>query len=67
MLNLYTGSFDTLFNIVFEFYDFDEDGKISREDIRLVLSYIPLKIHEEKNKRFKGLKYLLYKFWLNKI
>lgn len=57
MYNLYSGSFDKLINLVFEFYDFDKDGKISLEDIRLVLSYIPLKVMDEKIHKYKGLKF----------
>jgi len=26
---------------VFDIYDFDGDGEISREDVRIILSYIP--------------------------
>lgn len=34
--------------IVFEAYDFDNDGRISAEDVRLVLSYIPFR-HEPRS------------------
>ena len=27
----------------FDIYDFDQDGKISEEDVRIVLSHIPIK------------------------
>ena len=57
MNNLYSGSFEKLLNLIFEFYDFDKDGKISKEDIRIVLSYIPLKIMDEKIQKYKGLKF----------
>jgi Ca2+-binding EF-hand superfamily protein len=60
MNNLYSGSFQKLINLVFEFYDFDKDGKISKEDIRIVLSYIPLKIIDEKIKKYRGLKFYWY-------
>jgi Ca2+-binding EF-hand superfamily protein len=26
---------------VFDIYDFDSDGEVSREDVRIILSYIP--------------------------
>lgn len=29
--------------LVFQIFDFDQDGKISAEDVRLVLSYIPFR------------------------
>ncbi len=54
MTNLYTGTFDQLVNIIFDLYDFDRDGKISREDIRIVLSYIPLQVMEESIKKKQG-------------
>ena len=55
MTTLYTGGFDQLINFIFEFYDFDKDGKISSEDIRIVLSYIPLKSMENKIDTHKGM------------
>jgi Ca2+-binding EF-hand superfamily protein len=39
---LYTQNYDYLTKLIFDFYDFDKDGKISREDVNVVLSYIPL-------------------------
>lgn len=39
---LFSESYDALTKFIFDFYDFDKDGKISREDIRVVLSYVPL-------------------------
>ncbi len=39
---LYTESFDNLVTFIFNFYDFDKDGRISKEDVSVVLSYIPL-------------------------
>mgnify|MGYP003297585194 CR=1 FL=1 len=43
MTNLYTGDFNYLCQFVFDLYDFDKDGLISKEDVRIVLSYIPLR------------------------
>ncbi len=39
---LFSEGFLKLCNFVFDFYDFNKDGKICREDVRVVLSYIPL-------------------------
>lgn len=39
---LFTEGADSTMKFIFEFYDFDKDGFISKEDIRTVLSYIPL-------------------------
>lgn len=42
MMTLFTKSFDDLVKLIFNFYDFDKDGKICKEDVRIVLSYVPL-------------------------
>lgn len=42
MGTLFTENFDNLVKFIFNFYDFDNDGKISKEDIRTILSYVPL-------------------------
>ena len=55
MIRLYTGNFEEHINFIFEFYDFDKDGKITSEDVRIVLSYIPLKVIETKFGRTKGM------------
>ena len=56
MNSLYAGTFEQLIKIIFDFYDFNKDGKISREDVRVVLSYIPLKIMEKAINEKKGMK-----------
>ena len=43
MYKLFTENYDYLSKFVFNFYDSDEDGKITPEDIRLTYSYFPLK------------------------
>lgn len=42
MITLFSESFSKMAKFIFNFYDFDKDGAISREDVRVVLSYIPL-------------------------
>ena len=42
MTTLFSESFDKMEKFVFSFYDFDKDGYISKEDVRTVISYIPL-------------------------
>lgn len=39
---LFTESFEKTSKFIFDFYDFDKDGLISKEDIRTVMSYVPL-------------------------
>ena len=42
MFKIYYSNFDTQVKLIFDVYDFDNDGFISPEDVRLVLSYIPM-------------------------
>ena len=37
---LFCGNLNKNLRFIFDFYDFDGDGKISKEDIRTVLSYV---------------------------
>ena len=55
MVTLFSGDLDKLIQFIFKFYDFDKDGKVSKEDIRIVLSYVPL--NTKKLKKQKSLKY----------
>ncbi len=48
MVTLFSESYESLSQFIFDFYDFDKDGYITREDVRIVLSYIPL-----NTKKFK--------------
>ena len=43
MVTLFSGDFEKLHTLIFNFYDFSRDGTIDKEDIRRILSYIPLK------------------------
>ena len=47
--NLYMGSFEETTKIIFNLLDFDKDGKINKEDVKIVLSYLPLKEEKEEN------------------
>ena len=42
MLTLFSSDFEKLIQFILKFYDFDNDGKITKEDVRVVLSYVPL-------------------------
>ena len=39
---LYMGSFEETTKIIFNLLDFDKDGKIKKEDVKIILSYLPL-------------------------
>ena len=57
---LYMGSFRETTKIIFDLLDFDKDGIIKKEDVKIVLSYLPLNdISEEKEKRLKSVKEVL--------
>jgi len=62
---LFSGDYEKTLGFIFDFYYFDGDGKISKEDIRVVLSYVTysnkteneksqtVSINESKNERMK--------------
>ena len=56
MINLFSSDLDTLLHFILRFYDFDKDGKISKEDVRIVLSYVPV-YKKGKNENNSGLKF----------
>ena len=49
MKTLFCSSFDEISKIIFQFYDFNNNGEITKEDIRIAISYVTLNIEEEKN------------------
>ena len=53
MTKLFCGSFEETTKFIFDFYDFDKDGLIDKEDIRTVLSYIGLN-NENNNSELQG-------------
>ena len=42
MMTLFAGDYMNLTKFIFRLYDFNKDSYITPEDIRLVLSYIPI-------------------------
>ena len=49
---LYMGTFEETINIIFNLLDFDKDGKIKKEDVKIVLSYLPLnEINDDKGEK----------------
>ena len=54
MLILFSSNFEKLLQFIMKFYDFDNDGKITKEDVRVVLSYVPI---YKKTENSGGLKF----------
>ena len=50
MTTLFYEDYDKSTKFIFDFYDFDRDGKITKEDIRVILSYITLTLSESTKK-----------------
>ena len=46
LLNLFLGDYKALVKIMFNMYDYNRDGKISKKDVKIVFNYIPLKQNE---------------------
>ena len=42
LLRIYCSTFEQKTRFVFEIYDFDADGYVSKEDISTILSYMPV-------------------------
>jgi Ca2+-binding EF-hand superfamily protein len=53
MTTLFSDSTDKIEKFIFHLYDFDKDGLISREDVRVVLSYIPLNVRSKVSSEFR--------------
>lgn len=51
---LFNDNFDKTSKFIFDFYDFDRDGFITREDIRIVLSYVSLSLNSDKKEKNKS-------------
>lgn len=41
MFKVYFSKLESKIKFVFDMYDFDRDGEISREDLRIVMSFVP--------------------------
>jgi len=42
LFKIYYSTLETKIKLAFDIYDFDRDGYVKKEDIRLILSYIPI-------------------------
>ena len=55
MMLLFLGNFFELTSFIFNLYDYNRDGKISKDDIRIVLSYIPANSNKCKKNKTENL------------
>ena len=53
MLNLFTGGFNELTDIIFRLFDFKNDRNITSDEISIILSYIPISHKNYDNKKFR--------------
>jgi Ca2+-binding EF-hand superfamily protein len=53
MKTLFTEGFEKTSKFIFDFYDFNKDGFISKADIQTVLSYVSLKNNKNDNQQMK--------------
>ena len=57
---LYMGTFQETAKLIFDLLDFDKDGVIKKEDVKLILSYLPLKdVNENNEKKIESLNEVL--------
>ena len=57
---LYMGSFQETTKVIFNLLDFDKDGIIKKEDVKIILSYLPLnEVSEEKEKKLESVREVL--------
>ena len=57
MKDLFCGDYDKTTKFIFDFYDYNNDGKINREDIRAILSFITLGESPKAKNPMKNLSY----------
>ncbi len=55
MFKVYYSKLESKIKLVFDMYDFDGDGKISKEDVRIILVYVPIQhFSKEEQKKAEG-------------
>jgi Ca2+-binding EF-hand superfamily protein len=63
MFRIYYSPLETKFKLVFDMYDFDNDGIITKEDLHLVLSHIPLCVSlQDITSHIKSIEISKYRF-----
>lgn len=49
LMSLFFGNFNETAKVIFNIFDFDKDGKINKGDIKITMSYLPLKESSHKD------------------
>lgn len=63
---LYYGSFKQTAKIIFSMYDFDKDGIINKEDVKVLFSYLPLKSEDRQQESLVEIDQILGKVKFDK-
>jgi len=53
LFTLFTGGFDETVEIIFKIMDFDKDGFIEKGDVKILLSYLPMKSEEARESQMQ--------------
>ena len=62
---IFYGNFQELYKLVFFMCDFNENGKLHKFNMKLILSYIPVKTYEEQRKYIKNINSIIDNYFTN--
>ena len=62
---IYYGNFQELYKLIFFMCDFNENGKLHKFNMKLILSYIPVKTYEEQQKYIKNINSIIDHYFTN--
>ena len=62
---IYYGNLQELYKLVFFMCDFNENGKLHKFNMKLILSYIPVKTYEEQQKYIKNINNIIDHYFTN--
>ena len=62
---IFYGNFQDLYKLVFFMCDFNENGKLHQFNMKLILSYIPVKTYEEQRKYIKNINSIIDNYFTN--
>ena len=62
---IFYGNLQELYKLIFFMCDFNENGKIHKFNMKLILSYIPVKTYEEQQKYIKNINSIIDNYFTN--